>query len=108
MTSVSEARMKAHLDLTGDIMRTNAEAKLYNVTHTVLELGKLAKSLHKRYENACNYQWATTDKYERATERMEEKAVKLGQAIGITIDLQRDPRGWPLICRINMVEHRLG
>jgi hypothetical protein len=106
--SYKTPRLMAMLELTGDIMRTNSEAKLYQVTRAVHDLGKIAKSLHKRYENACNYQWATTDTYEKRTENLEAKAQALGEEIGITVGHQRDPRGWPLICRIGMIEHRLG
>ena len=106
--SITQARIKAQLELVGDIMRTDSNAKLYTIVQGVQKLASIAKALHKRYENSCSYQWACTDKYEKRTDTLEGQAVQVGQEMGITIGLQRDPRGWPLIARIGMIEHRLG
>lgn len=108
MRNINHERIKAQLELTGDIMRSNAEAKLYDVVRNVQELATLAKSLHRRYEAACSYKWANTDKYRKCTENMENNAVKLASDIGLTLGLQTDPRGWPFILRVGMIEHRLG
>lgn len=108
MTKERNQRLMAQMELVGDIIRTNSDAKLYHVTRAIYDLGAIAKALHKRYENSCNYQWACTDKYERRTETLEAKAQAIGEEIGVTIGHQRDPRGWPLIVRIGTTEHRLG
>lgn len=100
-------KIMAQLELIGDIMRTDENAKLYDVARVVFDLGKIASSLHKRYENACNYEWACTEKYLRRTESLEQKARDLGASIGLTVGHQRDPRGWPMIVRIGMIEHGL-
>lgn len=80
--------------------------------NTVQSLAKLAKSLHKRYENECSYQWADTDAYRKRTENMEKKAADLFVSLGLpascTLELQGDPRGWPLVFTIEGREHRLG
>ena len=80
------------------------------VADTVHGLARLAASLHRRYEAACSYQYANTEKYERATERREAKARDLAAKIpGLTVEHQRDPRGWPLILKLDGEEiGRLG
>jgi hypothetical protein len=88
------------------------ELSPHRVTSVVMDLQHMAASLHKRYEAACSYEWANTPAYERRTERMEAKAADLApfQTMGrLTVEHQRDPRGWPLILKLNGVEiGRLG
>lgn len=108
MVSLVESRLTAQLELVGNIMQQDGHEKLYVVTRGVLQLGKIAHQLHKRYENACNYAWATEEKYQRRTEKLEEKAVDIGKELGVVVGHQRDPRGWPLIVAIGTTEHRLG
>lgn len=97
----------AMLELTGAILRDIPESKLYVVTRAVYDLQKIAGQLHKRYEAACSYEYANTDRYNKRTENLESKAVSIGKEIGVTIGHQRDPRGWPLIVAIGNEEHRL-
>ena len=77
----------------------------YNLTtKNALELQKVAKSLHRLNENACNY--GLTDRQETRQRNLFTKAKELilsGEAIPYTtlqpthfIREQRDPRGWPL------------
>ena len=77
----------------------------YNLTTgNALELQKVAKSLHRLNENACNY--GLTDRQETRQRNLFTKAKELilsGEAIPYTtlqpphfIRAQRDPRGWPL------------
>ena len=73
----------------------------YNLsTGDALELQKVAKSLHRLNENACNY--GLTDRQETRQHNLYRKAVDLaygdaGRAgNGFFIKEQRDPRGWPL------------
>jgi len=79
-----------------------------------MRLGKLesmAIALSKRYEAACSYQWADTDKFRAATERLELriKAVVSGfdDKHRVTCELQGDPRGSSLKLSINGLEYRL-
>ena len=73
----------------------------YNLsTGEALELQKVAGSLHRLNENACNY--GLTDRQETRQHNLYRKAVDLaygdaGRAgNGFFIREQRDPRGWPL------------
>ena len=85
----------------------------YNLsTGAALELQKVAKSLHRLNENACNY--GLTDRQETRQHNLYRKATELvssGDAmksLGFDDDdyeilepthfirEQRDPRGWPL------------
>ena len=88
------------------------ELSPHRVATTVMDLQRMAASLHKRYEAACSYEWANTPAYERRTERMEAKAAAFApfQTMGkLTVEHQRDPRGWPLILKLRGVEiGRLG
>lgn len=65
--------------------------------HTVAALAskliRAAGSLHKRYEAACSYSWASTEAYETATARKEKAVAALLQPFGIDVEFQRDPRG---------------
>lgn len=105
---MNKNQLLAQLNLTAEIVRAMPNAKIYNVTRNVEALGKLARQLHKRYEAMCSYQWANTEKYERATDRLETKAGILAEEIGIAIGFQRDPRGWPLVFKVGPYETRLG
>lgn len=60
---------------------------------TLRELAKQGERLRKRYENACSYQWATTDRYEADTERAENRLRYLAHSSGLRLFLQTDPRG---------------
>ena len=60
------------------------------------KLIRAATSLHKRYEAACSYEWATTEDYERQTERKEAAVTAMLAPYGITAAFQRDPRGAPI------------
>jgi len=73
----------------------------YNLTsNNALELQKVAKSLHRLNENACNY--GLTDRQETRQRNLFTKAIDiLSQpfecaSVFIHIREQRDPRGWPL------------
>ena len=83
----------------------------YNLTTgNALELQKVAKSLHRLNENACNY--GLTDRQESRQRNLFTKATDLilsgnaypklyanvsYQLLGLPIIReQRDPRGWPL------------
>lgn len=87
-----------------------------NTIRTVQALAKAAKSLHKRYENECSYEWADTDRYRKRTENLERHIAELFAGLKLpsdcTMEIQGDPRGWPLIFTLQTShgprEHRLG
>ena len=65
----------------------------YNLTsNNALELQKVAKSLHRLNENACNY--GLTDRQETRQRNLFNKAKSYLRFVYIRE--QRDPRGWPL------------
>ena len=91
-------------------------------------LQRAAATLHSRYENLCNgfpfdKDNTFTESYEAATDKREKtlfkKAAEKGfqecgqyeideKDSGLWVALQRDPRGWPLILKIDGREVRLG
>lgn len=77
-------------------LRTGGVKPSYTIAANLMKIYKIAKSLHKRYENACNYAWASEPAYVRRTEQLEKHAADLGQELGLTVEHQRDPRGAPL------------
>lgn len=110
MISTSQARATAALSIAVQIGRIDPNAPTPRIANVVDKLQRLARSLHKRYEAACSYEWANTPEYERKTERTEEKAAQLARTIpGLVVEHQRDPRGWPLILKMDGAElGRLG
>lgn len=84
------------------------DCNTYKIASGVAELARIAGSLHKRYENACSYQWANEPAYEKRTANLEAKAAKVAKGLGIELELQTDPRGWPLICKVMDFSIRLG
>ena len=71
----------------------------------VAALQKLARQLHRLDEQLCNgFQDGKGDWDEKATERAERRqeqaeraAKKIGAESGLSVYLQGDPRGWPLL-----------
>lgn len=57
------------------------------------ELAWKGERIRKRYENGCNYVWATGDSYQRGTEMIERATIALARDIGLHCHLQLDPRG---------------
>lgn len=106
--------------------KLTADSVFDDVLPLMDELQKTGASLHSRYENLCNgFPWdkdgSYTEKYERATDKKEEKIIQLCAAHGIAathdvnerregvfIMLQRDPRGWPIVLYVSGREYRLG
>jgi hypothetical protein len=110
MSSIKEARAKAAFTLTAAIARAHPDLSAARIGAAIYDLQRAAVSLHRRYEAACSYQWANTDAYERRTEKLETFAAKRAQGVvGLTVEHQRDPRGWPIIVKLDGVEiGRLG
>jgi hypothetical protein len=89
-----------------------SKAETHKIPIVLAKLQRVAVSLHHRYEAACNGigdgSEEVTQAFDRRTEKLEWKAGQLGEEIGLTIDHQRDPRGWPLIVKIGDREERIG
>lgn len=90
------------------IARARPEAKTHEIPIALGKLQRLATSLHKRYEAACNYDWACTPEYEARTGRLETKAEEIARGLNIRLTHQRDPRGWPLVLDLDGHEYRIG
>lgn len=67
--------------------------RTFGVAELASKLIRAAGSLHKRYEAACSYPWASTEAYETATARKEIAVAMLMKPFGIDVEFQRDPRG---------------
>ncbi len=52
--------------------------------------------LQKRYENACNYAWATGDSYQNQTTMIEKATRALARDLGLHCFIQTDPCGAPI------------
>jgi len=88
--------------------RAKQNLTAYRMAKAVVDLGKIARQLHRRYEASCSYEWATTHRYQSRTDRLEDRATTIAAQIDVTVEFQRDPRGWPLILRFGDNELRLG
>lgn len=106
--TINEDRLMAQLDLVAEIVKISPDCKIYDVTRGVAKLAGIARSLRKCYEASCSYEWVCTDKYARYTDRLEASALSIAVEPGITVGLQRDPRGWPLIVQAGAYETRPG
>lgn len=99
--SVAQANMDEAIQRKG----TSAVLGRSVIASGVVELQGIASALHRRYEEACNTQ--LTEAQEKATARMETNAFTLCEKLGIKLEINRDPRGWPLICRIGKFESEI-
>jgi hypothetical protein len=68
--------------------------KMQQISYVWRELLKISNSLHRLDENACNY--GLTPKQEKRVEKLEEKADRLAESIGLKAYHQGDPRGCSL------------
>src|SRR5258708_52505 len=57
------------------------------------ELAWRGDRLHKRYESACSYAWASSDIYIAGTKMLERASRNLARDLGLHLYLQTDPRG---------------
>jgi hypothetical protein len=94
--------------LCAEITRARPHIAAHSIPVVLMKLQRLASSLHNRYTAACNHAWATTEAYGARTEVLEGKAAELGESLGVAIEHQRDPRGWPLIVKFDGREMRVG
>ncbi len=97
MENINTQRQLAALRLVAKIARLNPSLGLGLLSDNILLLQKLAKSLRNRYEAECNHAWASGEKWDKATRKKEDKAIELAKTLGITLEIQSDPRGWPFI-----------
>ena len=95
-------QLEALLTMCAEVAQHSPTLLPHRVASVMWELQKLAASLHRRYECACSYEWANTDKYERRTEKLETKCAHIATLVpGLEVEHQRDPRGWPLVIKMN-------
>lgn len=78
-----------------------------DIARNLGKLQKLAVSLRKRYENMCNYQWASGDVFEAHTSRLEKRVIELSAELGVKSDAQRDPRGASVCLKLGTVDYWL-
>lgn len=100
-------QINAMLDITALITRHYPHSKPFVVRRVVSDLARHARSLHNRYEAACSYEWANTDKYQARTDYIEGLVMGIAEDNGLTIGFQRDPRGWPLVIKIDGQDYYL-
>lgn len=100
----------AALDLAAKIARTVPPKTIQtsDIGYNVSKLSRLAVSLHKRYEAACNYPHAATEVYENTTKSLEARALEVARKLGIKLEFNRDPRGWPFLIVVGDYDLRLG
>ena len=59
------------------------------------QIARAAKTYHRRQEEACSYEWACGDKWDRDEARLEKRiaalVAELGEGFGVV--LEGDPRG---------------
>jgi hypothetical protein len=91
------ARLLAGLTIAAKVAQGKPQLSPYEIARDIRAITQLAIKLHKRYKAACNYEWATTDAYERRTDKLEVKAQQHADALGVILEFQHDPRGWSLI-----------
>lgn len=96
MATIKEEKALAALTLAAHCT-TLTDLAPHIIARHVQELQKIASSLHKRYEAACSYSYADTDAYRKRTLNLERKALDPAEALGLYVEYQTDPRGWPLI-----------
>lgn len=105
---MNQHTLEAVTSLTAIIARCNPSLTPFIISRDVLKLSKLASSLHKRYSNGRNYQWATGDKYDAHTEKLENKTKELGVNLGVRVEPNRDPRTSALKVIVEQQEVYLG
>lgn len=96
------------LEVAALLGREKPDLSAYRIAKAVHDLARLGRQLHRRYEASCSYAWADTERYQRQTDRLEVRARRCAEEIGLDLEFQRDPRGWPLIVKFGDQEHRLG
>jgi len=85
--------------------RTKTQVRQENVTTLVndlsidltdaFQLQRLAKSLHRSYENECNY--GLTPRQETRERNLWAQVEEIAAKYSLHVQEQGDPRGWPII-----------
>jgi len=63
-------------------------------------LKKIARSLHRYYEQGCS--WGLTERQMRREEKLEKEAEEIAKKWGLYIDICTDPRGAPICIHDDM------
>lgn len=97
-------------------MESNAQIKRANLSdlsnkfdiplYQAFALQKLARSLHRSYENECNY--GLTDRQEKRERNLWAKVETMAKEYGFHVEEQGDPRGWPIIIDKNPIDEQRG
>ena len=98
----------ACLEVAVVIARKQPDLLAFRIARTIHDLQRIGRQLHRRYEASCSYQWADSDAYRRRTEQLELKVAAVAVSGQVSVELQRDPRGWPIIIQVDGVELRIG
>lgn len=64
-------------------------------------LQRLARSLHRSYENDCSY--GLTERQEKRERKLWSQVQAIADDNGIYVREQGDPRGWPIIISKNPI-----
>lgn len=97
---MNKAQIEAELEVSVLVSKISC-LRAHLIAREVHRLGVIARSLHRRYENMWNYAWASGDRYNADTDRLEARATAICKDLGVDNTFQRDPRGWPLILTFN-------
>lgn len=83
--------MKIELSTARQLRNRGILDNMFDRPDDLVELVKIGSRLHRYYEHICNgYNY---EKYERLSEKLENRAVELAEEMGIFIYIQTDPRG---------------
>lgn len=110
MPHITPNQLSALVAMAANVAQAAPSLSPYRIASTLTVLQQKAAALHRRYTAACSHEWACTEKYERRTENEEHRVKQIAAAVpGLTVQYQRDPRGWPLILKLDGKElGRLG
>lgn len=110
------AAVARHVDSTRKKIRGNKvghRLSAYSIASDLDKLARIARTLHRLYEDACNEPVRACFSCENSThetsanhkpstchyarcERLEKRAETIGTELGIVVTHQRDPRGAPI------------
>lgn len=95
-------------------MKTDLDRKLVGEDHIFRELrasgwqgntqqlrllALKGEELRRRWAAECNYEWANSETYGRGTLALEYEVLGMADRFGLSIAIQRDPRGCPVYVR---------
>ena len=101
--------LKNNLTVAAALAQHMPHKKPCEIASFIEDLDKMGAALNRRYLASCNHKWATTEAYEKRTDKMEDKLCKMvADFSGVVVTLQRDPRGWPVVITIDDCDFYLG